>query len=128
MRASVTHATVRDAPLAVNDDLREILIALNNAKSVTDRLKLVTKLRPGQIVPAIPRNEEPRTGLSMGGHTAKTAAEYGISRSDQDELAAASHVNLAAAYDRGFFDQSAQLWSRTGTLLASSHQIVYFKG
>lgn len=28
----------------------------------------------------------------------------GISRVAQDELAAASHRNMAAAYDRGFFD------------------------
>jgi len=55
-------------------------------------------------VPDIPRNAEPRTGLSMGEHAAITAKEWGVSRADQDELAAASHRNLAAAYDRGFFD------------------------
>ena len=27
----------------------------------------------------------------------------------------------------GFFDQSAQLWSEAGTLLATTHQVVYFK-
>ena len=27
----------------------------------------------------------------------------------------------------GFFDQSAQLWSRSGVLLASAHQMVYYK-
>jgi acetyl-CoA C-acetyltransferase len=96
--------TTSDAPIAVNDDLRQVLLELNRAKSVTDRLKLLTKLRPGQIVPQIPQNEEPRTGLSMGGHTAKTAVEWGITREEQDELAAASHRNLAAAYDRGFYD------------------------
>ena len=51
-------------------------------------LRLLTKLRPTQIVPAIPRNEEPRTGLSMGEHQALTAAEWGITREEQDELAA----------------------------------------
>ena len=52
----------------------------------------------------IPRNGEPRTGLSMGEHAAITAKEFGVRREDQDELAAASHQNMAAAYDRGFFD------------------------
>ena len=33
-----------------------------------------------------------------------TAKQMGIKRVDQDELAAASHHNMAAAYDRGFFD------------------------
>jgi acetyl-CoA C-acetyltransferase len=96
--------TTSDAPLAVNEDLRRILVALNSAKSVGARLRLLTKLRPGQIVPDIPRNAEPRTGLSMGEHAAITAAEWGIGREEQDELAATSHQRLAAAYDRGFFD------------------------
>ncbi|WAL65697.1 acetyl-CoA C-acetyltransferase [Amycolatopsis cynarae] len=96
--------TTSDAPLAVNDDLRRILVRLNAAKSLGERLRLLTKLRPGQIVPEIPRNAEPRTGLSMGEHAALTAKEWGIPREEQDELAAASHQRLAAAYDRGFFD------------------------
>jgi acetyl-CoA C-acetyltransferase len=40
----------------------------------------------------------------MGEHQAITTHEWGITRVAQDELAAASHRNLAAAYDRGFFD------------------------
>jgi acetyl-CoA C-acetyltransferase len=96
--------TTSDAPLAVNDDLRRILVRLNAAKSLGERLRLLAKLRPGQIVPEIPRNAEPRTGLSMGEHAALTAKEWDISRADQDALAATSHQRLAAAYDRGFFD------------------------
>lgn len=34
----------------------------------------------------------------------------------------------ASRFTRGYFDQSAQLWTRVGRLLASAHQIVYFKG
>jgi acetyl-CoA C-acetyltransferase len=96
--------TTSDAPLALHEDLRRILVALNSAKSVGARLRLLTRLRPGQIVPEIPRNAEPRTGLSMGEHAALTAREWGIGREEQDELAATSHQRLAAAYDRGFFD------------------------
>jgi acetyl-CoA C-acetyltransferase len=40
----------------------------------------------------------------MGEHAALTALEWHVSREAQDELAAASHQNLAAAYERGFFD------------------------
>jgi acetyl-CoA C-acetyltransferase len=96
--------TASDAPIAVNEDLRRILVALNGARSASARLKLLGKLRPGQIVPEIPQNSEPRTGLSMGEHAAITAKEWGVSREAQDELAAASHRHLAVAYDRGFFD------------------------
>src|SRR3954452_2629421 len=96
--------TTSDAPIEINDDLRKTLIKLNAAKSAGDRVKLLGRLRPGQIVPQTPRNAEPRTGLSMGEHTAITAKEWGLTREEQDELAARSHQNLAAAYDRGFFD------------------------
>src|SRR3954467_121331 len=96
--------TTSDAPIEINDDLRKVLIGLNAARSAGERVKLLGHLRPGQIVPQIPRNAEPRTGLSMGEHTAITAREWGLTREEQDELAAASHQNLAAAYERGFFD------------------------
>jgi acetyl-CoA C-acetyltransferase len=96
--------TTSDAPLAVNDDLRRILVGLNAATAVGDRLKLLAKIRPQHIVPDLPRNSEPRTGLSMGEHAALTAKVWDITREAQDELAAASHQRLAAAYDRGFFD------------------------
>jgi acetyl-CoA C-acetyltransferase len=96
--------TTSDAPIELNDDLRELLLEARRAKSPAERVKLLGHLRPGQIVPEIPRNAEPRTGLSMGEHTAITAREWRVTREEQDELAAASHRNLAAAYDRGFFD------------------------
>jgi acetyl-CoA C-acetyltransferase len=96
--------TTSDAPIEINDDLRKVLLEFNSAKSTAGRVKLLGKLRPGQIVPEIPRNAEPRTGLSMGEHAAITAREWGITRLEQDELAAASHQNLAKAYDSGFFD------------------------
>jgi acetyl-CoA C-acetyltransferase len=95
--------TTSDAPIEINDELRRVLLEFNAAKSTTDRVKLLGKLRPGQIVPEIPRNAEPRTGLSMGEHTAITARQWGISRDEQDEIAYESHRNAAAAYDDGFF-------------------------
>jgi len=94
--------TTSDAPIAVNDELRAILLEANAARSNLDRLKALAGIRPGQLVPETPRNAEPRTGLSMGEHTAIMAREWGISRRAQDELAATSHQRLAAAYEGGF--------------------------
>ncbi|MGH3362479.1 MAG: beta-ketoacyl synthase N-terminal-like domain-containing protein, partial [Nocardioides sp.] len=48
--------TTSDAPLAVNDELRRVLIGLNSAKTVQQRLKALSGLRPGQLVPEVPRN------------------------------------------------------------------------
>jgi acetyl-CoA C-acetyltransferase len=96
--------TTSDAPIAINENLRHVLLEANRAKTNAGRLRALAKIRPQQIVPEIPRNSEPRTGLSMGEHTAIMAREWGITREEQDELAARSHRNLAAAYDTGFLD------------------------
>jgi acetyl-CoA C-acetyltransferase len=96
--------TTSDAPIALNEQLRETLLEANRRRSTAGKLRALTAIRPGHVVPAIPRNEEPRTGLSMGEHCAIMAEEWEIGRAEQDELAVASHRNLAAAYERGFLD------------------------
>jgi acetyl-CoA C-acetyltransferase len=96
--------TTSDAPIALNEQLRETLLEANRQRSTVGKLRALAGVRPGHIVPAIPRNEEPRTGLSMGEHCAIMATEWGIGRAEQDELTVNSHRNLAAAYERGFFD------------------------
>jgi acetyl-CoA C-acetyltransferase len=97
--------TTSDAPLQLNEDFRRALLQFNAARSVPDRLRALAKIRPDQpFRPDVPRNAEPRTGLSMGEHAAITAQRWGIEREAQDALALASHQKLAAAYDAGFFD------------------------
>lgn len=96
--------TTSDAPLALNDDLRKILLEINRSKTNQERLKAALKIRPKHFAPEQPKNGEPRTGLAMGDHAAITALEWGITREEQDQLAFNSHKNMAAAYDRGFFD------------------------
>ncbi len=96
--------TTSDAPIALNEQLRETLLDANRQRSTAGKLLALARVRPGHIVPAIPRNEEPRTGLSMGEHCARMATEWNVGRAEQDELTVASHHKLAAAYERGFFD------------------------
>jgi acetyl-CoA C-acetyltransferase len=94
-----------DPPLALNEQFRRVLVELSGARSLRARLAAARKLRPGQpFRPDVPRNAEPRTGMSMGEHMAITARAWGITREAQDEFALASHQRLAAAYQRGFFD------------------------
>ena len=93
-----------DAPVVVTESLRRKLLRLNRAKTSAERVKAALAFRPTDVGVSVPANTEPRTGLSMGDHMALTAAQWGITRAAQDELALASHVNLAAAHERGFFD------------------------
>ncbi|TQL68426.1 acetyl-CoA C-acetyltransferase [Nocardioides albertanoniae] len=96
--------TTSDAPIALGERLRKILLEANRAKTTTDRIKAIAKIRPADVIPNIPANVEPRTKLSMGEHAALTAQEWGITREAQDELAAASHQKLGAAYEAGWFE------------------------
>ncbi|MHA7304144.1 acetyl-CoA C-acetyltransferase [Arthrobacter sp. TMN-49] len=93
-----------DAPIAVSEGLRTILLDLSRAKSMSEKLKIVSRIRPKHLSPDAPSTGEPRTGLSMGEHQALTTAQWKVGREAQDELALASHKNLAAAYDNHFFD------------------------
>jgi acetyl-CoA C-acetyltransferase len=96
--------TTSDAPLAVGEKLRKILLEANRAKDNKGRLAALAKIRPAYLAPDQPRNSEPRTGLSMGDSQAITTKEWGITREAQDELAVASHQNLAKSYDEGWQD------------------------
>lgn len=93
-----------DAPIVVNDSMREILLELSRAKTMMQRAKIAAQIRPQYLTPQAPSTGEPRTGLSMGEHQAITTAAWGITREAQDELALASHQNLARAWDEGFFN------------------------
>lgn len=95
--------TASDAPIALNEKYRHMILSLNRAKTLGQRLKLFASIRPSFMVPLLPANAEPRTGLSMGQHCELMVKQWGISREDQDQLTFNSHQNLIAAYDRGFF-------------------------
>jgi len=81
-----------------------VLLELNRAKTLKQKAAAAAKLRSKELAAVAPGTAEPRTGLSMGEHQALTTAAWNISRAEQDELALASHRNLASAYERGFFD------------------------
>ncbi len=96
--------TTSDAPVAISDRLRKKLMKVNAARDTKGKIVALGAIRPGDIGLEIPQNGEPRTRLSMGEHAALTALEWQIGREEQDELAAASHQHLAAAYDEHWLD------------------------
>ncbi|WP_144153987.1 acetyl-CoA C-acetyltransferase [Paraburkholderia sp. BCC1885] len=97
--------TTSDAPIGVNERMRKILLEANRGKTTGQRVGALSKLRPGMLFkPLLPRNGEPRTGLSMGEHCELMAKRWGIAREAQDELACDSHRKLAEAYTHGFLN------------------------
>ena len=93
-----------NVPLVLKEGLRKALLAARRSKTTLGRIRALSKIKFSDLVPVAPINNEPRTGLSMGGHTELTARHYGISRADQDQFALESHQKMSRAYDRGFFD------------------------
>ena len=96
--------TVSDAPIVYPDDYRSILLDIHRSRSTMGRIKPLLRLRPRHFKPEFPGVEEPRTKLSMGESTEITAKEWDIQREHQDQLALASHIKAAAAYDAGWYE------------------------
>jgi acetyl-CoA C-acetyltransferase len=96
--------TVSDAPIVYSDPYRQMLLDMHAAHSAFGRIKPLFRFRPSFLKPAFPGVTEPRTGLSMGESMEITAKEWDVQREHQDQLALASHVKAAAAYDEGFYD------------------------
>jgi acetyl-CoA C-acetyltransferase len=97
--------TTSEVPIVYGRKLRARLLAANRAKTTGDKFKALTSgFKFNELKPEFPGVAEPRTGKSMGDHCEDMAKEWNISRDSQDELAVASHHKLAAAYERGFFE------------------------
>ncbi|HZY49062.1 MAG TPA: acetyl-CoA C-acetyltransferase [Devosia sp.] len=96
--------TVSDSPIVFGNKFQHRLVELNRARTPQEKLAAFKGFTLGELTPVAPSTQEPRTGLSMGEHCELMARQWGISRQDQDELALASHLNAAKAYDEGFHD------------------------
>ena len=96
--------TISDAPIVYPDSYRSIMMDVFRARSLKERILPWFRLRPSHFKPEFPGVNEPRTGLSMGQSTEITAKEWDIPREHQDQLALASHMKAAAAFDAGWYD------------------------
>ena len=96
--------SISDAPIVYSDKFRSLLLASARGRSFGQKLKPWFSLRPGHLKPQLPGVIEPRTGLSMGQSAEITTKEFEVTREHQDQLALASHMKAAAAYDTGFYD------------------------
>jgi len=96
--------TVSDSPIVFGTKFQHRLVGLNRARTPGEKLAAFAGFSMGELTPVAPSTQEPRTGLSMGEHCELMAKQWGITRAEQDELALASHLNAAKAYEQGFHD------------------------
>ncbi|HXM84073.1 MAG TPA: acetyl-CoA C-acetyltransferase [Burkholderiales bacterium] len=92
-----------DIPISYGRNLQRTVLASARGRSFLEKTQPWLRLRPRDLKPSTPGVAEMRTGLSMGEHCELMAKEWGIGRSEQDELALASHRKAAAAWKDGFY-------------------------
>ena len=88
-------------PIGVSKHLAATLLALSKAKTMSKRLKLLSKLSVKDLMPVPPAVAEYSTGLSMGQTAEQMAKSHGITRQEQDALAHRSHTLAAQAWRDG---------------------------
>lgn len=96
------------APLVYRREAVEWFGALAGAKSLGEKLKLFTKLRPSMFKPMIGLERgltDPITSLNMGQTAEVLAHLFNISREQADEYAVQSQLRLAKAQDEGYLDE-----------------------
>ena len=80
-----------DVPMLLSRRLRDSLLSASKAKTLTERVRALTRIRPRDLAPVAPAIAEPSTGESMGESAERMAKENGISREAQDRWALRSH-------------------------------------
>jgi acetyl-CoA C-acetyltransferase len=96
--------TTSDPPIVVSKKLQKRLVAVQNARSLGQRVGAFRGMKLRELAPTPPSTGEPRTGLAMGSHCELMAQEWKVSRQEQDQLAFDSHRNATAAYASGYMD------------------------
>lgn len=96
--------TNSDAPIEISSSLRNKILLLRKAKSLSEKLSAMAKINLSDIRLIAPAVAEPRTGLSMGEHCELMVKEWKITQSEQDLIALASHQNAESAYQEGFYN------------------------
>ena len=79
-----------------------LMMDLQKAKSLPEKLKIIAQINPKLLLPIFPAVKEPQTGLSMGEHTELMVKEWKVTQAEQDQLAFESHQKAARAYENNF--------------------------
>ena len=110
------------APLMLNKPMVEWFSAFASAKSLGQRLRILTQIRPGHLKPVIALLlglTDPVVGLSMGKTAEILAHRFGISRDDMDAYAVNSHLRLTSAHEEGRLGEIEILYDHNGKAYSS---------
>ncbi|XP_076628748.1 mitochondrial trifunctional protein beta subunit [Colletes latitarsis] len=91
-----------DIPIRHSRRMRSLMLQANKAKTVGQKLSLLTSIRPAHFVPDLPAVAEFSSGEVMGHSCDRLAAAFNVSREEQDEYALRSHTLAAKAQQQGY--------------------------
>ncbi len=83
--------SLSNVPILHSRSMAEKLVALSRARTIGARVRIVSSIRPKDLVPITPAIAEPSTGETMGQSAEKMAKINHVSREEQDQFALRSH-------------------------------------
>ncbi|MBT8487358.1 MAG: acetyl-CoA C-acyltransferase FadI [Gemmatimonadetes bacterium] len=93
--------SLSNIPITVSEKLSKTLVEASKGRSVGQRLRPFSRVRPRDLIPVTPAIAEPTTGESMGESAERMAKENGIAREEQDQWSLRSHTLAAAGTEDG---------------------------
>jgi acetyl-CoA C-acetyltransferase len=109
--------TMSRAPVLLNDDMVGWLSDFSRARSFTDKLAAIARLRPAYFKPVIGLLcglHDPVVDLSMGQTAEILAYQFQLSREEIDSYALLSQQRLADAVDNGHLEELVAVYDRKG--------------
>ncbi|KAH8405675.1 hypothetical protein KR215_006306, partial [Drosophila sulfurigaster] len=92
-----------DVPIRHSRKMRSLMLKANKAKTVGQRLSLLSTFRPGFLAPELPAVAEFSSGETMGHSADRLASAFNVSRTEQDDYALRSHTLAKQAQEKGYF-------------------------
>ncbi|BFG05427.1 trifunctional enzyme subunit beta mitochondrial [Drosophila madeirensis] len=92
-----------DVPIRHSRKMRGLMLKANKAKTLGQRLALLSTFRPGFLAPELPAVAEFSSGETMGHSADRLASAFNVSRAEQDEYALRSHTLAKQAQEKGYF-------------------------
>jgi len=101
--------TLSKPPILYDDKVIDALMTASAAKSLPDKIRAFSAIRPRDIAPRPPALADLASGLTMGDAAEKMARENGISREEQDRYAFESHQKAVDAWEKGVFEDEVMV-------------------
>lgn len=91
-----------DVPIRHSRKMRALMLKANKAKTLGQRLSLLSTIRPNFLVPELPSVSEFSSGETMGHSADRLAASFNATRQEQDDYALRSHTLAKDAQTKGY--------------------------